>query len=91
MTTRLTIDGTGRVVIPKLLRDKLDIGPGDELELENTGDNITLRRLRAATPLAKEKGVWVFRTGHPLPASTTEDVLVQIREERDRQNLGGVK
>ena len=91
MTTRLTIDGAGRVVIPKLLRDELDIGPGDTLELDSAGENITLRPLRAASPLAKEKGVWVFRAGHPLPASATDDVLAQIREERDQQNLGSGK
>ena len=38
-------------------------------------------------PLAKEKGVWVFRTGQPLAASVTDDLLQQIREQRDKQNL----
>jgi AbrB family looped-hinge helix DNA binding protein len=69
-------------VIPKVLRKKLDIGRGDTLELENIGERITLRPLRAPSPLIKEKGVWVFRTGSPLSASTTERVLDSIREER---------
>jgi hypothetical protein len=38
--------------------------------------------------LTKEKGVWVFRGGAPLPASVTDETLRQIREERDRQNAG---
>ena len=91
MITQLTMDGAGRVLIPKLLREELEIGPGDTLELESAGDNITLRPLRAASPLAKERGVWMFRTGHPLPSSTTEHVLSQLREERDRQNLRTAK
>lgn len=87
MNTRLTIDGPGRVVLPKPLRDELDLGPGDSLELESAGEKITLRPLRAAAPLTKEQGVWVFRTGQPLSISVTDAVLRQVREDRDRDNL----
>ena len=90
MTTRSTIDGAGRVVLPKPLRKKLDLAPGDTLEMESAGENITLRPVRNVAPLTKEKGVWVFRTGQPLSASTVEDVLNQIRELRDQQNLGEI-
>jgi AbrB family looped-hinge helix DNA binding protein len=88
MTTRLTIDGAGRIVIPKPLRDELDLAPGDTLELETAGKNITLRPTRGTVPLTKEKGVWVFRTGHPLPSSVTNEVLDRVRAERDQHNLG---
>jgi AbrB family looped-hinge helix DNA binding protein len=88
MTTQLTIDGAGRIVLPKPLRTELDIGPGDLLELESVGERITLRPVRGGAPLAKEKGVWVFRTGQPLAASVTDELLDQIREQRDKQNLG---
>ncbi|MGO9202789.1 MAG: AbrB/MazE/SpoVT family DNA-binding domain-containing protein [Limisphaerales bacterium] len=87
MTTRLTIDGAGRVVIPKPLRDELDLAPGDTLELETAGESITLRPTRGATPLTKEKGVWVFRTGRPLSLSIADDLLKRIRTERDQHNL----
>jgi AbrB family looped-hinge helix DNA binding protein len=87
MTTQLTIDSAGRVVLPKPLRKELDIGPGDLLELESVGERITLRPVRGGAPLAKEKGVWVFRTGQPLAASVTDELLEQIREQRDKQHL----
>ena len=87
MSTRLTIDGAGRVVLPKPVRDKLDLGPGDCLELENTGETITLRPLRTVAPLNKEQGVWVFRTGQPLAATVTEAVLQQVRNDRDKHNF----
>jgi AbrB family looped-hinge helix DNA binding protein len=87
MTTQLTIDGAGRIVLPKPLRKELGIGPGDLLELESARERITLRPVRGGAPLAKEKGVWVFRTGQPLAASVTDDLLVEIREQRDKQNL----
>jgi AbrB family looped-hinge helix DNA binding protein len=82
MTAQLTIDGAGRIVPPKPLRTELDIGPGDLLELESVGERITLRPIRGGAPLAKEKGVWVFRAGQPLAASVTDQLLEQTREQR---------
>jgi AbrB family looped-hinge helix DNA binding protein len=89
MTTRLTIDKAGRVVIPKQLREELHLEAGDALEMESAGEQITLRPVRGTGPLTQEQGVWVFRTGIPLPAAATDDVLQRIREERDVSNLGG--
>jgi len=88
MNTRLTLDKAGRIVIPKPLREQLHLEPGDALEMESAGEQITLRPVRGAEPLAKEHGVWVFHTGKPLPASATDEMLRQIREERDLANLG---
>jgi AbrB family looped-hinge helix DNA binding protein len=75
VNTQLTIDSAGRIVLPKPLRTELDIGPGDLLELESVGEHITLRPVRGGAPPAKEKGVWVFRTGQPLAASVTDNLL----------------
>jgi AbrB family looped-hinge helix DNA binding protein len=88
MNTRLIIDKAGRVVIPKPLREELHLEPGDSLEMESTGEQITLRPVRGTGPLTKEHGVWVFHSGQPLPASVTDEVLLQIRAERDLANLG---
>ena len=88
MNVRLTIDKAGRVVIPKPLRGELHLEPGDSLDMESAGEQITLRPVRGTGPLTKEHGVWVFHSGQPLPASATDDMLQQIREERDMGNLG---
>jgi AbrB family looped-hinge helix DNA binding protein len=88
MNTRLIIDKAGRVVIPKPLREELHLEAGDALEMESTGERITLRPVRGTGPLAKEHGVWVFHGGKPLPASATDELLQRIREERDLANLG---
>jgi AbrB family looped-hinge helix DNA binding protein len=88
MNTRLVIDKAGRVVIPKPLREELHLEPGDALEMESAGERITLRPVRGTGPLTQEHGVWVFRSGQPLPASATDEMLHRIREERDVSNLG---
>ena len=70
------------------MREKLHLEPGDALEMESAGERITLRPVRGTGPLTKEHGVWVFRSGQPLPASATDDMLQRIRDERDLTNLG---
>ena len=88
MNIRLVIDKAGRVVIPKPLREELQLQPGDALEMESMGEQITLRPVRGTGPLTKEHGVWVFHSGQALPASATEEILNLLREERDLANLG---
>lgn len=87
VNAKLNLDKAGRIVIPKQLRDELQLQPGDELELESQGDQITLRPVRGSSPLVKEHGVWVFRIGQALTAATTDETLQKIRETRDQVNL----
>jgi len=88
MVAKLTLDKAGRMVLPKALRDELQLSPGDTLEVESSGEQVILRPLRATMPLQKERGVWVYRTGQKLSASAVDDTLRQIRDERDRAALG---
>lgn len=88
MTAKLTMDKVGRIVLPKPVREKLQLAPGDELELESLDDGITLRPLRGTAQLRKKRGVWVFHCGEPLSASTVEETIEQVRRERDDRNLG---
>ena len=52
--TKLTIDKLGRIVLPKLVREKLQLSAGDELELESLDDLITLRPLRGTGQVRKK-------------------------------------
>jgi AbrB family looped-hinge helix DNA binding protein len=88
MLTKLTIDKLGRIVLPKPVREKLQLSAGDELELESLDDRITLRPLRGTAQLRKKHGVWVFHSGEPLSAATVQETIEQGRRERDDLSLG---
>ncbi len=88
MSTTVTLDKAGRVVLPKALRDELHLQPGDSLEIETDREGFVLRPVRSSTPMRKERGVWVFRAGGTLSTEVTNKVLADIREERDRRNRG---
>jgi AbrB family looped-hinge helix DNA binding protein len=91
VNTTVTLDKAGRVVIPKALRDELHLESGDTLELGCEGETVTLRPMRSSTPLRKERGVWVFRTGEALPASVADAVLRESRGQRGRSDRGDAR
>lgn len=88
MTTTLTLDKAGRVVLPKPVRDEMQLRAGDSLELESSEDRIVLRPRRGGTGLRKKQGIWVFSTEEPISAEATEETLRQIRRERELSFLG---
>lgn len=83
MNGKITIDRVGRVIIPKPIREELHLKPGDSLELESGGDQITLRPVRPKATLKKEHGVWVYQ-GEPTDLSIV-DLIAREREKRIRQ------
>lgn len=88
MKTTLTVDKAGRVVLPKSVRDELQLAPGDTLQLETSGEQVTLRPLRGNAQLRKERGVWVFYAGEPLSDAVVEKTRQRILREREEQFLG---
>jgi AbrB family looped-hinge helix DNA binding protein len=88
MSRRLTLDKAGRIVLPKPLRDELQLEAGDTLEVESSGEEITLRPMRGHAQLRKKHGVWVYRSGEPLSQAEVEEIVQQTRQERENHNLG---
>jgi len=88
MAAKVTLDKAGRIVLPKPVRDKLQLAAGDELELESQDELLTLRPVRGAAQLRKKNGVWVFHCGEPLSATTVDETIEHVRRERDERNLG---
>lgn len=89
MTSKLTIDKAGRIVLPKPIRRELRIESGDTLEIETRGEEIKLRPVRSQPSMRKKRGVWVFRIGEPLTEETVARTMQEVRDERDATNRGG--
>ncbi len=86
MTTEITIDQAGRVLIPKKLREELHLKPGDVLELESNGDDITIRPQKTKAKIFKEQGIWVF-SSEPTGESVV-DLIDKMRAARSRHVMG---
>jgi AbrB family looped-hinge helix DNA binding protein len=87
MTTKLTLDRAGRVLIPKTLREEWRLNPGDTLQLDSQGEEtVTLRPVRPRALLKKELGVWVYQ-GETASASIP-GLIDREREKRLRELLG---
>jgi AbrB family looped-hinge helix DNA binding protein len=83
----LKIDGAGRVVLPKPVRDRLGLRAGSEFEIEETPEGVVLRPVDRHPSLVRKGRFWVH-TGQ-LPAGY--DVVRAIdddREERARKAWG---
>lgn len=86
MTTKVSVDKAGRVVLPKPLREKLRLQPGDDLAIEADDHIITLTPIRPQPQLVKEMGIWVYQGEGPTDESIP-DLIDRVREERIRDLL----
>jgi AbrB family looped-hinge helix DNA binding protein len=82
MVNRITIDGAGRVVIPKGVREELQLSAGDSLELEAFEDQIVLRPARSASALVKKQGIWIHRSSEAVPENVIQDTIDRLHNER---------
>ena len=85
---KVKIDRAGRIVLPKAVREKLSLAPGDALELEQSEDRVTLIPAREGVTLRKKHGFWVVHTGEPLSEETVRETLGRVRSERERRVHG---
>jgi len=83
----ISLDKAGRVVLPKDLRDKLRLEAGDELMVEEAGEQIILRPVRTQPTLKKERGVWVYQgaRGAQRSSESLPDLIDAAREKRLRE------
>ncbi len=85
----LTLDKLSRLVVPKALRERLALQPGDELEVSLEADSIRLRPVRPVSPLTEKDGILVCSSEVPTSAW---DLGAFIEQQRDRrsQDVGGL-
>ncbi|MEW6570531.1 MAG: AbrB/MazE/SpoVT family DNA-binding domain-containing protein [Nitrospirota bacterium] len=77
METKL--DKFGRVVLPKDIRDNLDLKPGQVLKIEKSDDELILKPLRKKSPLHVKDGVLVFS------GTATGDMIGALRLHREER------
>jgi AbrB family looped-hinge helix DNA binding protein len=83
MRNRVTVDKAGRVVLPKPLRDKMQLVAGDELLIESEGERMTLRPVRPQATMKKEYGIWVYQG--ELSEASIPDLIERERENRSQE------
>lgn len=79
---RATIDGAGRLVIPKAARDELDLAPGTELELRIVDRRIEIEIPVTPMRLVEHGSGVVAVTDREMPVLTAEmvrDTLEHVR------------
>ena len=84
MDDTIQIDGAGRVVLPKAVRERFRLAGGDALSIEVKGDVIELRPRKMNLTLKKVNGVLVV-AGPKLPAE--RDLVSEDREDRLQELL----
>ena len=83
MKNTVSVDKAGRVVLPKRLRDKLQLAAGDQLLIESEGERMTLRPVRPQATMKKEYGIWVYQG--ELSEASIPDLIERERENRGRE------
>jgi len=79
---KITIDKAGRVVIPKHVRDRYDMQPGTELEIEYEADGISLKAHDTKPSLIRKRGILVHH-GSDTVTMDTANLLNRQREHRN--------
>jgi len=82
MNAIVEIDKSGRIVVPKKLRDELHLTPGTRLRIERAGEQLVLEQEYPESHLEMRDGVLVIVGGPPI---TNDDVVELINEQRERR------
>ncbi len=86
--TKLRIDKSGRIVVPKPLRERLGLKPGTELEALDQEGGVLLRTIEQRPAMVKIEGLWVHR-GEAEAGADWNRVVREVREERIESVLKG--
>jgi len=79
---RVGIDGSGRIVVPKRLRERLGVVGPAELELEEGDGHLVLRPLADEVALVERDGVLVADRGEDLAPLDWEAVRTMVERQR---------
>jgi AbrB family looped-hinge helix DNA binding protein len=57
---KITLDRFGRIVVPKEIRDRLGLGPGAEIEIDEKENEVVLKPVEHEPSLMVKEGVLVY-------------------------------
>ncbi len=80
---KITIDGTGRLVLPKSVRDRFHLGAGSELEVCTDEDGVNLRVIKREGSLVESGGILIHHGAEVVGL----DVAEFIQREREARAL----
>lgn len=85
MATTVQIDQAGRIVIPKAMRQALELAGGDEVDLIVQGRELRLRAKPSADGLVRRGKLWVKpKTGRALDPADLQSALERVRDYGQR-------
>lgn len=79
---RVTIDRAGRLVVPKALRDELNLEAGTALEIRVRDGRLELEPVPIPMRLERRGGGLVATTDEPVPTIDAEDVRAVMESLR---------
>jgi AbrB family looped-hinge helix DNA binding protein len=85
---RTTIDGAGRVVIPKPLRQAVGLEAGSEIEIRAADGRIEMEPAPLDVRLERQGGLLVAvptRPVRPMPATLVDQTAASLRRGRPRR------
>jgi AbrB family looped-hinge helix DNA binding protein len=82
---RTTIDGAGRIVIPKRIRDEAGLAASTEVEIEVHDGRIEIEPVYAEARLVIRDGHPVIEIDGELPPIRAEEVREILERVRDRR------
>ncbi len=85
---KLILDKVRRVILPKLVRDRLGLKPGSALQVEQTPKGVTVKPVRQHAPLVRGKRRLLVYAGEMAPGFDVTRAIDDAREERIRKLAG---
>jgi AbrB family looped-hinge helix DNA binding protein len=85
---KTTIDGAGRVVVPKALRQAIGLRPGSEVEMRVSDGHIEMEPAPLDVRTERRGGLLVAVPSAPVPtmaASTVDETVTSLRTSRSAQ------
>jgi AbrB family looped-hinge helix DNA binding protein len=82
----IRIDKLGRIVLPKMIRDRFGLTPDLELEVVEQPDGVLLRRRENRPSMIKVDGLWIHQ-GTPQSGAQWDRIVDDVRDERAQAAL----